>query len=101
VFRHVTRTIVLQVGLVSVLLALSTASAFGMPSRDHVYTPRSHPYAVTTPTQPASPVVASNDDGFAWEAFALGIAIPIGAMLLGAAALTVRTGQIPRLRASR
>jgi hypothetical protein len=100
VFRHATRTIVLQFGLVSALLALSTAAAFGQPTRDHTYAIRSHPYSIT-PTAQAPRTLMTAHEAFAWDAFALGVSIPLGAMLLGGAALTVRAGRVPRPRPSR
>jgi hypothetical protein len=100
VFRHATRTIVLQFGLVSALLALSTAAAFGQPTRDHTYAIRNHPYSNTTTAQPPRTLMAAHE-AFSWDAFALGVSIPLGAMLLGGAALTVRAGRVPRPRASR
>jgi hypothetical protein len=102
VFRRITRKMTLQLGLVTVLLALSTATALGYPtpSRDHPYAARSHPYAVTTAAPSASPQAASGDP-FAWGAFALGVSIPLAAILLGVAALTVRAGRVPGIRAAR
>ncbi|MDX6534174.1 MAG: hypothetical protein QOF68_1918, partial [Gaiellales bacterium] len=107
-----------QLGLMSLLLVLSTAVAFGQPTRDHPYAARSHPYTVTptasqghlpaghhaagasAPTQqPALPVAkTSGSSGVsATTVFGLmGLALFAGAMIAIWAA--ARTGHVTRER---
>jgi hypothetical protein len=92
--------IFLQAGLVAILLALSASTAFAAPTRDHPYVVRDHPYTVTTVAEPAAPVIAPAGEGFGWDSFAIGFAIPVAAALLGVAAMTARTGRLPRIHTS-